>query len=87
MNAVTGFQTEPLSDKKWQAQFFSQKIDFRKGYYQISVKNEVRHLLVFTASVCYYEFNALPFGLNNAPTIFTLMMRKLIEPLYNPMHN
>ncbi|CAG5131383.1 unnamed protein product, partial [Candidula unifasciata] len=89
LNGVTEFQAEPLPDQGQlffrlsKAKYFS-KIDLSKGYYQIPVKEEVRPYLAFSTPQGHYEFNVLPFGLSNAPSVFTRMMRMLLGPLKRP---
>ncbi|WP_353805431.1 reverse transcriptase family protein, partial [Acinetobacter baumannii] len=86
LNAVTQFQPEPLPDqtdlfaKLQRAKYFS-RIDLSKGYYQIPVQPQVRKYLAFSTMEGHFEFNVLPFGLHNAPSIFSAMMRKLLAPL------
>ena len=88
LNAVTHFIPEPLPDqnrmfaKIGKARFFS-KLDLSKGYYQIPVPPEVRKYLAFSTHRSHYEFTVLPFGLHNAPSIFSKMMTKLLAPLNN----
>ncbi|CAG5133313.1 unnamed protein product, partial [Candidula unifasciata] len=86
LNRITEFQPEPLPDQKQLfaklsgAKFFS-KMDLSKGYYQIPVRPDIRPYLGFSTSEGHYEFNVVPFGLCNAPTVFTRMMRRLLDPL------
>ena len=93
LNAVTEFQPEPIPDplqifaKISRAKYFS-RIDLSKGFYQIKVPKALRPYLAFSTSDGHYEFNVMPFGLKNAPGIFSRMMRKLLAPMdTNMIHN
>ncbi|WP_353806032.1 reverse transcriptase family protein, partial [Acinetobacter baumannii] len=66
--------------KLQRAKYFS-RIDLSKGYYQIPVQPQVRKYLAFSTMEGHFEFNVLPFGLHNAPSIFSAMMGKLLAPL------
>ena len=88
LNAVTHFQPEPLPEqtrlfsKLSHAKYFS-KIDLSKGFYQIPVPKHLRGYLAFSTHNGHYEFNVLPFGLHNAPSIFSRMMQRLLGPINN----
>ncbi|KAK6959562.1 Retrovirus-related Pol polyprotein from transposon 17.6 [Biomphalaria glabrata] len=89
LNAVAEFQAEPLPDpstifaKLGNARYFS-KFDLSRGYYQIEVDPECRPMLAFSTPQGHYEFQTVPFGLNNSSSVFTRMMRKLLAPISNP---
>jgi len=88
LNAVTEFYPEPLPDparlyaKIGQAKYLS-KCDLSRGYFQIPVKSDHRKYLAFSTHRGHYEFTVLPFGLHNAPSIFSRMMNELLAPLKN----
>ena len=88
INAVTEFQPEPIPDqarlfaKLGKARIFS-KCDLSRGFYQLPVRSDVRPYLAFSTHQGHYEFQVLPFGLHNAPSIFSKMMTKLLAPLNN----
>nr|KAI8764985.1 hypothetical protein BgiMline_002655 [Biomphalaria glabrata] len=89
LNAVAEFQAEPLPDPATifanlsHARYFS-KFDLSRGYYQIEVEPECRPLLAFSTPQGHYEFQTVPFGLNNSSSVFTRMMRKLLAPIESP---
>ena len=89
LNSHTQFQVEPLPNptqlfaRLHKARYFS-KVDLSRGYYQIPVKPEIRPLLAFSTPSGHYEFKVMPFGLSNAPSVFTRMMRTLLDPLQDP---
>jgi hypothetical protein len=86
LNQVTEFQIEMLPDPEHifasvsKAKYFS-KLDLSKGYWQIPVRKEDRPKLAFATPDGTYQWLVMPFGVQNAPSIFTRMMRKLLEPL------
>ncbi|KAK0055907.1 hypothetical protein Bpfe_014576, partial [Biomphalaria pfeifferi] len=93
LNAVAEFQAEPLPDPATifanlsHARYFS-KFDLSRGYYQIEVEPGCRPLLAFSTPQGHYEFQTVPFGLNNSSSVFTRMMRKLLAPIGNlGIHN
>lgn len=87
LNQVTEFCAEPLPDpdliftKLANAHYYT-KIDLSRGFWQIKVKDTDRHILAFTTPVGNYTWKVMPFGVSNAPSIFSKMMRSLLEPLY-----
>ena len=56
-------------------------LDLLKGYYQIWLHAQDRHLTAFSTPQGLFEFNALPMGLTNAPATFQRMMRTIFEDL------
>lgn len=58
--------------------YFS-KIDLSKGFWQIPVAEDCRHMTAFTTSTGAYQFKKTPFGLVNSPATFNKMMRKLLS--------
>ena len=84
---------EPLPDSDYiyakvaRVQYFT-KIDFSKGYWQVPVRKEDHHKLAFNTSDASYQWMVMPFGVQNAPSVFSRMMRKLLEPLTDlPIYN
>ena len=93
LNDVTVFDGENLPDveqlfsKLGKAQYFT-KMDLSKGYWQIPIKEEVRHMTAFTTPLGQFQWTMMPFGLKNAVAVFSRMMRKLLEPLQrDDVHN
>ncbi|PIK63031.1 hypothetical protein BSL78_00038 [Apostichopus japonicus] len=84
LNKITVFDPEPIPNpdelmtKLATAKYFT-KIDLSKGYWQIPVQISDRPKTAFITSHGLFQFKVLPFGLVNAPAIFTRMMRKLLE--------
>ena len=88
LNRVTVFDPEPIPNpdelmtKLSRAKYFS-KVDLSKGYWQIPVLESDRPKTAFITSHGLYQFKVLPFGMVNAPAIFSRMMRKLLDGLGN----
>nr|XP_054759498.1 uncharacterized protein LOC129265535 [Lytechinus pictus] len=91
MNAVTMIDNEPIPNMEeiirdvGTAKVFS-KIDLCKGYWQIPVRIEDRSKTAFVTPDGQYEFKVLPFGMVNAPSLFTRMMRTLVDGMPNVVH-
>ena len=56
-------------------------IDVRKGFHQISVREDCRHKTGFITPFGIYEYNRLPFGLSNGPAVFSAVMRNIFGDL------
>ena len=54
-------------------------IDPRAGYHQVRIKEEDIHKTTFRTMYGYYEFIVVPFGLNNAPTVFMCLMNGIFR--------
>ena len=84
LNAVTKFDTEPMSNvediltKLSEDKYFT-KIDLAKGYWQIPVEEKSRHITAFTTQSGAYQFRKMPFGMINSGATFNRMMRKLLQ--------
>lgn len=60
-----------------EAKFYS-KLDLTKGFNQIHMHKDSKHLTAFDFSEGLYHFRFLPFGLVNSPSTFVRLMRKVL---------
>ena len=84
LNCVTKFDTEPMGNveeilTKFDKDVYFSKIDLSKGFWQIPVAKDCRHMTAFTTTKGAYQFKKTPFGLVNSPATFNKMMRKLLS--------
>ena len=86
LNRITEFQVEVLPDpdeifsRIAHARYFS-KLDLAKGYWQIPVRQQDRKKLAFATPGGTYQWVVMPFGVQNAPSVFTRLMRRIVDPI------
>lgn len=86
LNAITVKDAFPMPNihqivhRLSRAKLFS-KIDLTKGYYQICLEPNVKHLTAFAFDNALYQFTVMPFGLTAAPKTFQRLMERVVGHL------
>lgn len=62
------------------------KLNKTKGYYQVPISDESKHLAAFSTPKRFHEFNYMPFGLINASAMFARMTRALLHDIKQHSH-
>ena len=84
LNNITVPDAEPMPNPEelfarlCQAKYFT-KLDLSRGYWQIPIKEDVRHLTAFITPFGLFQWNYMSFGLMNAPATFNRLMRKVLH--------
>jgi len=86
LNRVTVFDCEPMPNMedifvKLTKRKYLSKIDLTKGYWQLPLNSEVKHLTAFQTPLGLFQFRTMPFGLVCASASFTRVMRRLLQGL------
>lgn len=58
-------------------------LDLKMGYHQIEMEESSKPYTAFITHNGHFEYNRMPFGLVNAPSVFQTLMNKLVKQL-NP---
>ena len=88
LNAVTKTDQFPLPwiddllDQLGKAKYFS-TLDLASGYWQVKMHPVSKEKTAFATYQGLYEFNVMPFGLKNAPSVFQRLMQRVLMDL-NP---
>jgi hypothetical protein len=83
-NQVTVFDSEPMVlaeamfTKLSRCQYFT-KVDLSKAYWQIPMEEESKLITAFITPDGLYQWRVMPFGVVNAPAVFTRLMRKVLN--------
>ena len=89
LNSITIFDPEPIPNiedlfTKISTGTWFTKLDLSKGYWQIPVKENDRDKTAFvTTEGGLFQSTVMPFGMVNAPAVFTRMMRSLLAGFDN----
>lgn len=85
LNEKTIFDRYPMADVSiilsnlGNSRYFS-SIDLESSFYQIKIKNSDKEKTAFGINGAKYEFNRMPFGLKNAPSIFQRAIDDVLRP-------
>ena len=56
-------------------------LDLKSGYWQVAMDESDREKMAFTCHAGLFEFNVMPFGLANAPSMFQELMSEVLQGL------
>lgn len=73
---------DDLIDTVASAKYIS-KLDLVKGYHQIPLEEDSKEVTAFVTPFGLYEYNAMPFGLMNAPATFQRLMNNVLAGIEN----
>ena len=87
LNAITIKDRYPLPNIDDQVSKLAGKklftsLDLAQGYHQVKIQPEDRHKTAFITPQGHYEYNRVPFGLANAPSVFMRLMNKIVESIH-----
>ena len=88
LNRVTLVDAEPMPSiedmfAKISGYQYWSKIDLCKGYWQIPLSMETKHMTAFQTTRGLFQFKVIPFDMGNSGTGFSRMMRKVLKGLQN----
>jgi len=88
LNCVTVFDPEPMPTAeqifaKLSGDRFFSKFDLSKRYWQVPVREEDRDFTTFICHRGLFRFRVMPFGLVNAPSTFSRLMRRVLRNSMN----
>lgn len=84
LNAITVKDRYPLPNIDDQVsklagkQFFT-SLDMAQGYHQLRINPDDTHKTAFITPQGHFEYNRIPFGLANAPSVFMRLINKIVE--------
>ena len=83
LNRITIFDAEPMPSAedmfaKVSGHKCFSKLDLAKGYWQVPMSDRSKQLTAFSTPLGLYQFKKMPFGLVNAPAVFSRLMRILL---------
>lgn len=88
LNALTIRDRYPLPNideqiSKLSGKNYFSSLDLAQGYHQLSIHSEDTHKTAFVTPQGHYEYNRVPFGLANAPSVFMRLINKVVDSLEN----
>lgn len=60
---------------------FFTTLDLSSGYYQVPMAKDTKYITAFSTTDGHYQFRRMPFGLSNAPTVFTRLINEILGKL------
>lgn len=87
LNSVTVTDCHPLPNieqslaSMGNALYFT-TIDLASGYWQVGLTDDAKRKTAFVCHAGLFEFNRLPFGLKNAPSVFSRLMQIVLAGLH-----
>lgn len=88
LNRITIFDAEPMPNAeemfaKVSGHKYFSRLDLSKGYWQVPMSEKSKQLTAFSTPLGLFQYKMMPFGLVNAPAVFSRLMRKLLESMEN----
>ena len=84
LNQIVDIRSHPipliddiLADLKGSTYFTT--LDLRSGFYQIPLSKQASEKCAFSCFKGKFQYNVMPFGLNNAPSIFQRVVNELLQ--------
>ena len=84
LNAQTTFDAEPLHDPEYiltqlSGTRYLSKMDLASGFWQNELEDDTKPLTAFSTRQGLFQFCVMPFGMVNAPGVFSRLMRTVIR--------
>ena len=88
LNKVTEFNAEPMPNmeeviNRMSGNKFFTRMDCSKGYWQVCLPDNCKHLTAFEIPQGLFQFKTMPFGLVNSGATFCRLMRQVLANVPN----
>ena len=88
LNKVTEFDAEPMPNmeeviNRMSGNKFFTRMDCSKGYWQVCLPDNCKHLTAFETPQGLFQFKTMPFGLVNSGATFCRLMRQVLANVPN----
>ena len=85
---MTEFDAEPMPNmeeviNKMSGHKFFTRMDCSKGYWQVGLPDNCKHLTAFVTPQGLFQFKTMPFGLVNSRATFCRLMRQVLANVPN----